>query len=336
MSLDTRSVMSVVGDSSQVSEARRAAVRLAAETGLGEEATGKVAIVATELAGNLARHAGGGEILVRRVERDGACGVEVMAVDKGPGMADREKCFRDGYSSIGTSGIGLGSVTRLADRWDVYTMPGQGTVLAAQITRKMRERAASRLEVGAVTTAMKGDEFCGDNWAHSWNASLERFLAVDGLGHGEFAAEAADEARRVFHEKEGCPLLEMMQAIHNALRKTRGAAVAIAELDLEKGLARYVGVGNISSCIVHNEATRSLVSQNGIVGHDIRKLQEFQFPWHQGALLVMNSDGLHSRWDLRKYPGLQMRHPSVIAGVLWRDFTRGRDDAMAVVAKERV
>jgi hypothetical protein len=99
---------------------------------------------------------------------------------------------------------------------------------------------------------------------------------------------------------------------------------------------RYAGLGNISASIVSPVSPReskNLVSYNGIAGHEARKIQEFAYEWPSGALLVVHSDGLSGRWDLARYPGLSLRDPSVVAGVLYRDFSRGRDDAIVVVVR---
>jgi anti-sigma regulatory factor (Ser/Thr protein kinase) len=300
---------------------------------LDENAAGQAAIIVTELANNLQKHAQEGSLVLRRINA-GEPGIAILAVDKGPGMTDVEKCLRDGYSTIGTPGTGLGSIARLADRWDIYSIVGIGTVLMAQVGGRDKSNA-SRLDVGAVTLPMKGEVECGDNWAHTWNAARERVMVADGLGHGEHAWEAAKEAATIFCEKEGHPLPDVMQAIHNGLKKTRGAAVALAEMDAERRIVQYVGVGNIAATILHAATTRSLVSQNGTVGHEARKIQEFQYPWPEGATLVMNSDGILTKWELSKYPGLVVRHPALIAGVIWRDFTRGRDDTLVIAARER-
>ena len=334
MRIDARSACFLVQDASQVGQARRAAAVFAERFGLNEVAQGKVAILVTELANNLQKHAKEGVILVRRAS-DGEPRLEILAVDKGPGMADVNKCLRDGYSTIGTPGTGLGSVARLADRWDIFSMEASGTVLVAEVGSMVGGKRPTKLEIGAVTVPFAGETQCGDNWAHTWNSSVERIMVADGLGHGPAAAEAAEEAESIFRAKEGHPLPEVMQAMHNGLKKTRGASVALAELDTERGIVRYVGVGNISAAILDQGASRSLVSQNGTVGHTTRKIQEFQYPWPQGALLVMNSDGLTTRWELSKYPGANMRHPSVIAALLWRDFSRGRDDIAVVVARDK-
>jgi anti-sigma regulatory factor (Ser/Thr protein kinase) len=334
MTPDLRSISFPVSDPSQVGEARRAALNLSAQIGLDENTAGKIGILVTELANNLQKHASEGVILFRRLDTLEPA-IEILAVDKGPGMIDVEKCFRDGYSSIGTPGTGLGSVARMADKWDVYSVPGKGTALMAQKGLKTGVNNSSQLDLGAVTQPIKGETKCGDNWGHIWNRSRERIIVADGLGHGEQAAEASNEAENVFREKEGYPLPEVMQAIHNSLRKTRGAAVALAELDFENRMIRFVGIGNISAAIDHEGKTRSLVSQNGTVGHELRKIQEFQYPWPKGSILVMNSDGLLSKWELSRYPGLLMRHPALITALLWRDFPRGRDDILVLAVREK-
>lgn len=331
-----QSIAFAISDASQVGAARRSAAQLAERLELGEQAAGKLAIVVTELANNLHKHAQEGTILLRAITQ-GPLGVEVMTVDKGPGMRDVEGCFRDGYSTSGTSGTGLGSVARQADRWDIYTSAGTGTtgtILVAEIHKERAPGKKARLQAGGVCLPLRGELVSGDRWSHHGKSVYERVMVADGLGHGVHAAEASDEAVEVFHRSAAATLPEVMTMMHNALKKTRGAAVAMAELDHSKRVVRYVGVGNIAATIVHAGSTRSLVSQNGIVGHEVRKIQEFQYPWLEGATLVMNSDGLLSKWEVTRYPGLIQRHPALLAGALWRDFTRGRDDVTVAVVRE--
>ena len=121
--------------------------------------------------------------------------------------------------------------------------------------------------------------------------------------------------------------------IHAGLRPTRGAALAVAELSADGRHIRYAGLGNISGAIVSASTSRSLVSHNGIAGHEMRKIQEFPYDWPAESLLVMHSDGVSARWDVGKYPGLVQRDPSIVAGVIYRDFSRGRDDALVVVVR---
>ena len=95
-------------------------------------------------------------------------------------------------------------------------------------------------------------------------------------------------------------------------------------------------MGNVAGAIVAAGGGRhNLVTMNGTAGHRVGRLQEFQYPMPAGSILVLHSDGLSGGWDLASYPGLKSRHPSVIAGVLFRDFSRRRDDVTVVVAKDR-
>jgi hypothetical protein len=94
-------------------------------------------------------------------------------------------------------------------------------------------------------------------------------------------------------------------------------------------------VGNIAATILDNGNSRSLVSHNGTVGAEMRKAQEFTYPWQSSSILVMNSDGLSTHWKLDPYPGLANRSALMIAAVLYRDFKRTRDDATVLVARQR-
>jgi hypothetical protein len=118
------------------------------------------------------------------------------------------------------------------------------------------------------------------------------------------------------------------------LRSTRGAAAAVAAVDLAGGTITYAGVGNISGMILGPQGGRSLVSHNGTLGHAARTFQEFAYPFAGHATLVMHTDGLLSRWALDAYPGLTRRDPALLAGILYRDFRRGRDD-VTVLAVSR-
>jgi anti-sigma regulatory factor (Ser/Thr protein kinase) len=325
-----------------VAEARRLSVRLATELGFQETDIGKVALVVTETATNLVKHAVGGQLLIRQVDGATERGIELLAVDKGPGMRNVSECLRDGYSTAGSAGTGLGAITRLTSGWDIYSMVGQGTVLRIWITDaapspaarpSMAVSGAMRVEVGGVCLAKSGESVSGDGWAIAQHANRCLIMVSDGLGHGQLAAEASWKAERILHEYCTQTPVEILHAMHAALRKTRGAAVAIAEIILHQPHVVFAGVGNITGQIIMAEKTHHLIASNGIVGHHVGRIQAMTYPWAVDALLVLCSDGVFSRWDLHAYPGLKGRHPSVIAGVLCRDFTRGSDDVTVVVAK---
>jgi hypothetical protein len=95
-------------------------------------------------------------------------------------------------------------------------------------------------------------------------------------------------------------------------------------------------VGNVSTVMVDGSSQRHAVSHPGTLGHHARVFREYRYPWGSTALLVMHSDGLTSHWTAGDLAGTSRRHPSVIAALLYRDFSRQRDDVTVVVGKERV
>lgn len=324
-----------VTDLSCVGEARRAGLQLAASLGMDEVKIGELGILITEAARNAVVHGGGGQIVISPVPlQSGATRIDVLALDKGPGIKNVGQAFQDGYSTSGTPGTGMGAIRRMAGVVDLFSNAQGTALLAAVLPKGPSSPVKNRVEVSGLAVPVQGERVSGDEIA--WKQTPERtiIIAVDGLGHGIDAADAAGEAVRVFHAHATESPAAILSRIHDALKKTRGAAAAIAELRPLAGLLTYAGIGNISGVVVSNVMARSLVSHNGTLGHIMPRIQEFKVDWPRDGILVMHSDGLHTRWDLSRYPGLTGRNPSVIAGVLFRDFRRQRDDTSVIVAKE--
>ena len=338
-SVPNTQVSLAVKESSQVAEARQRVTSLARGIGFNETDTGRVALAVTELATNLVKYATNGALVSRVVPQFDGCGIEVLALDTGPGMANVTECLRDGYSTTGSPGTGLGAVLRLSSLSEIYSAPGKGTAMLThfqpQGARTRRSLAVRRLPatLGAVCLPHVGETVCGDAWAIDQRAGRVRVMVADGLGHGPLALEAAQEAVSVFRAHPTLAPAALLEVMHTALRRTRGAAVAVAEIDLTAQLVHFAGVGNIAGTVLVPAGRHGLTSLNGIVGYTLPKIQTFTHPWADKALLVMHSDGLLSRWDFDNYPGLTLRHPSIIAGVLYRQYTRGRDDVTVIAVK---
>jgi anti-sigma regulatory factor (Ser/Thr protein kinase) len=322
----------IVGDASAVGEVRRGAMIVARKAGLSQEDVAKVALVVTEAASNLVKHAGGGEVVVNALQNDSAIGVDVVALDHGPGIANFAHAARDGFSTSGSPGTGLGAMARLASEFDVYAQPGRGTAVFARISAA--PVPATRLAVGALAVPIPGETVSGDGWQLHRTAGRAVVIVVDGLGHGPAAHQAASAATTSFSAApDGAPL-DILERIHAALRPTRGAAVAVADIDPGRQMVRFAGIGNIAGTILQDGATRSTVSHHGTAGHQARRIQEFSYPWAKKAALVLHSDGLRTAWSLKDYPGLSEKHPVLIAAMLYRDFRRGRDDTTVVVVRD--
>lgn len=329
-------VLLQITDASLAGEARRVAVRLVEEIGMDEGDCGGVAIAITEMATNIVKHAGTGTIVCQQLGSNGTRGMRILAIDKGPGIRNISSALEDGYSTAGTSGNGLGAVRRLATGFDIYSAPQRGTCIMADFWPRKKAHVEKNLRLGVVSVAIRGESVCGDGWFFKADHDISWLIVADGLGHGVFAAEAAREAQRVLAEASSESPAAIMADVHDALRKTRGAAAAITAIDRRKGTLSFAGLGNISAVLATGESSRGLASHNGTAGHQMHKIQEFTFPWTDESTLIMHSDGVGSRWNLNDYPGLLNKHPSLIAAVLYRDFSRERDDATVLVIKNCV
>lgn len=327
--------VTTVSDMSEVGAARRTIVARASALGLDETQCGTVAIIVTELASNLARHARDGRLLTRALRSgDEVLGIEILSVDAGPGMANVSVFLRDGYSTAGTAGKGLGAVQRMADEFDIYSVAGIGTTIMARVLTPAGKaaRRVGAADIGAVCRPIGGEIACGDAWLVRSRGERTLVALVDGLGHGVDAAIAADAAIASIERTQSQSLGQIMQAAHGALRATRGAALSVAELDADTRQVRFAGIGNVGGVVMARDAkTRAFVNSPGIVGHQLPRVHELAYDWPVGGAVVLFSDGVTARWHLERYPRLGEQRPSLIAATIARDYTRGRDD-MTVLA----
>jgi anti-sigma regulatory factor (Ser/Thr protein kinase) len=322
-----------IEESSQVSVARRAAERLADRVGFGESRASQVGLVVTELATNILKHAGRGEILLTECRAGQQRGVEILSIDSGPGFSV-EAAMHDGQSTAGSLGNGLGAIQRMSHDFHIFSQRPKGSVALSRMWSQPGRRPDERpIMFGAVNLPKPGEETCGDGWASEVGRHYAAVMIADGLGHGLLAAEAAAAAVEVFaRDPLRTPSLTL-EEMHRVLRPTRGAAVAVAAIEFERDVAVFAGLGNIVASIVVDNTRRNLVSHNGTAGHAASRMHDYSYPMVPHSTLVLHSDGLGTNWNPADYPGLWSSDPSVVAGVLYRDFTRRRDDVTVVVGK---
>lgn len=325
----------LIDDRSQIGTARRAAADMAALLDFDETQAGKLGLAITESGTNIIKHAGNGRLLIRALESVGIGGMEVIALDKGPGIADLNSSLRDGHSTSGSMGGGLGALSRLTTDFQVFTQTGRGTAVRMELWSKPPPERLAAIEFGGLCLAKPGEDVSGDGWAIQEHRDQVTVLLADGLGHGVDAHVASRLATEILRDHPQDEPLALIDACHGALARSRGAAVAVAKLVSSAGRGTFAGVGNIVCRIEGAGISRSVVSYNGTVGHNLRKLREMAFPWPEGSLLILHSDGLGTHWDLANYRGLAARHPALIAAVLYRDYDRGRDDVSVVVLRNR-
>jgi anti-sigma regulatory factor (Ser/Thr protein kinase) len=320
-------------DGSRVGEARRHAAELAHECGLDEVDAGRLAIVVTELATNLSRHASRGRLLLspRPARRE----VEVIAIDEGPGIPDIERSMGDGFSTGTTPGTGLGAVRRLAQHFDLHSSVPGGTVIVARVGGRAAPQGGSAVCTGAISLAAPGERVCGDGWGFALQGDVAAVVVADGLGHGPDAAEAAAAALEAFAEDPLASPRVLLERTHQRLRSTRGAAVMMLQADTATGTVRSAGAGNVMARLVSGVTDRAILCQHGTAGVTIRTPEEQSIAWPEHALLVIWSDGIESRWPPGVLAPLLGRDPTLAAAVLVRDHCRGRDDATVAVLRRK-
>ena len=325
-----------VSDTSRIAEVRRVAAAMGTSAGLNEQECGKLSLVVTEAGTNLIKHAGSGEMILHPLHAGSFQGVQVLALDKGPGDPNIDKCLKDGYSKAGTSGNGLGAIIRMSRNFDIYSQPGVGTALCAEVWANDAPAGAARhMDIGSFCKSMTGESVCGDDASTHEDETRGLCLIIDGLGHGAFAQQAANTGTRLFEQYRQREPLETLDFIHKGMTATRGGCGSIAAMNWGSHTLKYCGIGNISAILASPGVRRNLVSMNGTLGQNPLKLKDFNYPWSENDLLIMHSDGMTANWNFDAYPGLMERRPALIAGVLYRDFCRRRDDFSIIVARLR-
>lgn len=325
-------------EKSNVGELRRAVSILGKSMGLTEENIGKLSIITNEMSTNILKHAdSSGKVIAKKLAYKGVKGIEVIAIDSGRGIKNIGAAIRDGFSTAGSMGAGLGAIKRLSQEFDIYSQLGKGTIVMSRVWEASREIGVSideeSIDFGVFSMAKPGQEVCGDDWLLKKEKDNLCILVSDGLGHGEGASKTSREAVRIFKEDKENLLENKLVNLHEGLKSTRGAAIAIADVNINKSSIDYIGVGNISGRIFYNDTYQNCISTEGIVGANIRKYQSFTYRFPEKSVFIMNTDGFTTNINLSQYPGILNKRSSLIAALIYRDFSRGNDDMAVVVVK---
>ncbi len=250
---------------SRVAESRRIAAQVAEREEFLPTPLQKPPLSLRSWLPSLWKHAKRGELHIAPLSRRGNAGVEILSLDRGPGIQNIGQSLVDGHSTVGTAGTGLGAIQRLSDEFDIYSQPGKGTVLVSQILAKPlmesgREPAqdpSRGFAIGVTSRPLSGESVSGDAWSVKFGEKGTLIMVADGLGHGLSAADASGAAVDAFCRSTNPSPVELVQAIHAALRGTRGAAVAVASVEPGHGHVRFSGVGNIAGVVIMGVALGS-------------------------------------------------------------------------------
>jgi anti-sigma regulatory factor (Ser/Thr protein kinase) len=317
-----------VEDPSAAAACRGAAVSLAHRLGLPAARTDQLTLAVTEAATNLHKHAKQGTMLLRITRGAGRAGIEMVTIDAGPGLRDAGAALRDGYSTSGSLGIGLGAIQRLADFCDLYSVPGRGTALVA---RFWAEPHPGVVPYAGLVRPISGETECGDVFGATDAGGVLTGVLCDGLGHGPLAARAATEAVAAVLEDPVADPATLVARAHRRLGHTRGGALGVVQV--AGPAVRFAGLGNIAAVILNGSTRKGMLSVPGIAGHQARTIRQFDYTAPAGAAIVLHSDGITARWEAASVPGLSARDPLVVAAALLGQAGTHRDDAGLLVLK---
>jgi len=336
-----------IDSDADVGVCRRKSVSLAGQLGFDDVKIGEVAILVSELVTNVLKHGGGkGRIMICQLQDDqNRKAIEIWCCDQGDGIQNVEKAMHDGFTNKQTLGIGLGTIRRFSDIFEINPKLNDtriSTVLkpinnykhCIRIVKWIPEnhwKGTNRnLITGAVSRCKPGEILNGDSYVIS-NLSSDKTIAaiIDGLGHGKEAHMASNIIKEQILLKSELPLNELINYTHQAARGTRGAVIGLVYINIETSKLYFVGIGNIEGFILSPSSKKSLISFGGILGHNIRTPQIFEFPFKSGDAVCLFSDGINTRWNTDEINWKE--HPQKIADFLINNYSRSNDDATVLI-----
>ncbi|UUF13499.1 MULTISPECIES: SpoIIE family protein phosphatase [Flavobacterium] len=326
-----------IDDRSLIAFIKREIHNLALQLGFTPHRAGETDIIVAELTSNLIKYANGGELLYRANVEEGQNEIEIYCLDKGIGFENVSKIMNDGYSSSNTLGHGLGSIKRLSNDFQIYSMKNWGCVQYVKICEKPDFRL-SDIQKGlyhkAIALNYPGEKVCGDGY-HIKNLKKGFQIFVgDGLGHGVNAHEAVQLAVKAFKQSVESDPAEILRDIHSKVKKSRGLVATVATVDYSLETWNICGIGNINTRIYDGLENKTYTPYNGIIGHNIpRTLNNSVVPYKKHQIIIMHSDGLRTRWNLSDMNSIFKQSPGIIASALLKENIRGTDDATILVGK---
>lgn len=159
--------------------------------------------------------------------------------------------------------------------------------------------------------------------------------AIDGIGHGEEAANAAEAAISILKASPDEPVISLLERCHEGLRSTRGVVLSLASIDPKHGMMTWIGVGNVQGVLMRAGAKQGRVEEvlllrAGVVGSQLPALQAAVLPIAKGDTLVFVTDGIRSEF----VEGLSaLESPQRAADKILKQHSRGNDDALVLVLR---
>src|SRR5215831_5477153 len=189
-------------------------------------------------------------------------------------------------------------------------------------------------EYGIAKFVLPGEGESGDQHLVCCNQSGILIAAIDGIGHGAEAANAARAAVTVLRNGVGEPVIPLVMTCHERLRATRGVVLSIASVDVRHGLMTWLGVGNVHGVLVRADkksgSQETLMLRGGVVGDQLPQLQAAVLPVGQGDLLVFATDGVRTDFTATLSA---LENPQRTADRILKGFSNGSDDALVLALR---
>ena len=191
------------------------------------------------------------------------------------------------------------------------------------------------VEYGVAKFALPGQGECSDQHIVRCNENGILIAAIDGIGHGEEAGNAARTAASVLMAGVDVPVISLLELCHERLRTTRGVVMSLASVDVLHGLMTWVGVGNVQGVLTRADANKgspleTLLLRSGVVGSQLPALQATILPVGPRDTVYLVTDGVRNNFSESL---TAIENPQRAADRILEQFHNGHDDALALVVR---
>jgi anti-sigma regulatory factor (Ser/Thr protein kinase) len=310
--------------------------RIATEAGMAVSRINQLDLIVAEMTSNLFKYSDDGELLVGVFPNSGNPYIEIISLDNGPGMLNPGRMMQDGVSTTNTLGHGLGSMKRLSDTFELYSLLGWGTIILSRVYNEPENFRNNRMTIRPIVVSKPGEYTSGDGFTYKKTDKYVKIMLADGLGHGPEANKAVKEAAAAFRVFPDYSPTETIRFLHNAIKKTRGAVINIVGYNFSEKTWSFTGVGNIQARLFSAVNFKNHMSYNGIVGHNIPNTMNDQiYSAEEYNQIMLCSDGIKTRIEMARYPLMYKYDLTILAAAIYKDHARRSDDMSVVIAKIR-
>lgn len=191
------------------------------------------------------------------------------------------------------------------------------------------------IEYGLAKSALPGQSESGDLHLVCCNEETVLIAVIDGIGHGEEAANAAKAAEAILREGVSEPVISLVNQCHERLKTTRGVVMSLASLDTRHHMMTWLGVGNVQGTLLrantkNNSSQEMLLLRGGVIGAQLPALQASVLAVCPGDTVVFATDGIRSEFSERLSA---LEAPQRAADRILQRYRSGFDDALVLVAR---